>query len=99
MGGIRAQARTLSALLCLFVFAILASTASARPGALVVSWQAPTPADGAQLRSAPGSKVTVQLAAVAAGGPVLNVQIGSQGVPQGAALSIGISIVELISDE
>ena len=86
MGGLRAHARTLSALLCVFVFAIVASTASARPGALVVSWQAPTPADGAQLRSAPGSKITLQLAAAAAGGTVLNVQIGSQGLPPGAAL-------------
>jgi hypothetical protein len=87
MGGIRAQARTLSAPLCLLVFAIVASTASARPGSLVVSWQAPTPADGVQLQSAPGSKITVQLAAAAAGGPALNVQIGSQGLPPGAALA------------
>jgi L,D-transpeptidase catalytic domain len=86
MGGIRAQARTLSALLLLFVFAIVAGTASARPGSLVVSWQAPTPAEGAQLKSAPGAKITLQLAAAAAGGPALNVQIGSQGLPAGAAL-------------
>ena len=87
MGEIWAHARAASAVLCLFVFAVVAGTASARPGALVVSWQQPTPAEGAQIKSSPGSKITVELAASAAGGPALNVQIGSQGLPVGAALA------------
>jgi hypothetical protein len=87
MGGIRAQARLTCALFLLFVFALVAGTASARPGALVVSWQAPTPANGTHLKASPGSKLTIQLAAAAAGGPVLNVQIGSQGLPAGAGLA------------
>jgi L,D-transpeptidase catalytic domain len=88
MGGrIWAYARPACALLSLFVFALFASTASARPGALVVDWQAPTPADGTQLKASPGSKTTIQLAAAATGGTALTVQIGSQGLPAGAALA------------
>jgi len=86
MRGIRAHGRAACALLCLFVFAVLAGTASARPGALVVAWQAPTPADGTQLKASPGSTLSIQLAASATGGPVLNARIGSQGLPAGAAL-------------
>jgi L,D-transpeptidase catalytic domain len=88
MGGrIRAHARVACALFSLVVFALVAGTAAARPGSLVVAWQAPTPAEGAQLKSSSGSKITVQLTATAAGGPVLNVQIGSQGLPSGATLA------------
>lgn len=86
MGGIWTHGRAACALLCLFVFAVLVSTASARPGALVVAWQAPTPADGTQLKTSPGSKVSIQLAASATGGPVLNVRIAGRGLPAGAAL-------------
>ena len=86
MGAIWAHARAAGAALALLVFAVLVSTASARPGGLVVAWQAPTPAEGTQLKSSPGSKLSVQLAASATGGPVHNVRIGSQGVPAGAAL-------------
>jgi hypothetical protein len=86
LGGIWAHARAAGAVLVVFVFAVLASTAFARPGALVVAWQAPTPAEGAELTIAPGSKLTVPLAAAATGGPALNVRIGSQGLPAGAAL-------------
>ncbi len=89
MGGSRAHARVACALVLLFVFALVASTASARPGsstALIVSWQEPTPAEGTLFRTAPGSKVTIQLAASATGGPLLGVRIGSQGLPGGAAL-------------
>jgi hypothetical protein len=87
MGGSWAHARITCALVSLFVFALVASTASARPGALVVSWHTPTPAEGAQLRTSPGSQITIELAATAAGGPALNVQIGSQGLPAGASLA------------
>lgn len=59
MGGIWAPARAASVVLVVFVFAVVASTASARPGALVVGWQTPTPAEGADLTIAPGSKLTV----------------------------------------
>jgi hypothetical protein len=70
----------------MLVFALAAGTASARPGALVVSWQVPTPAAGTQLKTTPGSKLAVQLAASATGAPALSVRIGSQGLPAGAAL-------------
>jgi L,D-transpeptidase catalytic domain len=85
MGGLRVHARGACALVFLFAFAVVAATASARP-AVVVSWQAPTPAHGTQVKTAPGSKVTIQLAASAAGGPLLGVRIGSQGLPPGAQL-------------
>ena len=53
MRGLPAHGRAACALLCLFVFAVVASTASARPGALAVAWQAPTPADGTKLKASP----------------------------------------------
>ena len=56
MGGTWAHGRAACALLCLFVFAVLASTASARASALVAAWQAPTPAEGTQLKTSAGSK-------------------------------------------
>ena len=82
MRGLPAHGRAACALLCLFVFAVVASTASARPGALAVARQAPTPADGTKLKASPGSTLTgstlsIQLAASATGGPVLNARIGS----------------------
>ena len=46
---LRAHARTACALVIVLVFGAVASTASARPGALLVAWQAPTPAEGTQL--------------------------------------------------
>jgi L,D-transpeptidase catalytic domain/Putative Ig domain len=89
LGGFRAHARAAGALTTLFVFAVAASTASARPwsGAQVgtVSWQAPTPAEGAQIGVTPGGRITVSLAASATGG-LLQVRIGSQGLPAGASL-------------
>ena len=64
--------------------------ASARPwsgsgGAVVVSWQSPTPGEGAEIAAAAGGKVTISLAASATGG-LLNVRVGSQGLPRGASL-------------
>ena len=48
----RAHAHAVGALITLFVFALAAGTASARPWtgaqANVVSWQSPTPAEGAK---------------------------------------------------
>jgi hypothetical protein len=90
MGGYGAQVRTAGAVAVVLVFALAASTASARPSssaALVVAWQAPTPAEGTQLRTAPRAKVTIELAASSVGGPVLGVRIGSRGLPAGAALA------------
>jgi hypothetical protein len=92
MGGPRAQLRAFAALTSLLVFALFASTASARPwsGAadtVVVTWQSPTPAEGAQVAGAAGGKVTISLAAAATGGTLLNVHIGSQGLPAGASLT------------
>jgi L,D-transpeptidase catalytic domain len=84
--GISKLARAAGALLALSLFAVLAGTASARPGALVVTWQAPTPAEGAALRIASGSRLTIQLAAAATGGPAIDVRIASGGLPRGAAL-------------
>jgi hypothetical protein len=83
--------RAAGALAAVLVFAVVAGTASARPWAgsantVVVSWQAPTPADGSQSPISAGQKVTVSLAASAAGGPLLDVHIGSQGLPGGARL-------------
>jgi L,D-transpeptidase catalytic domain len=83
--------RVSGALASLLVFATLAGTASARPfsgasGNAGVSWQAPTPAEGAQITSAAGARVTVALAASAAGGSPAGVRIGSQGLPPGATL-------------
>jgi hypothetical protein len=91
MGRSRAYARAACALTTLFAFAALTSTAAALPwsgagSTIAVTWQAPTPAEGAQLRTAPGSRLSVQLAAVAAGGPLLEVRIASRGLPAGAAL-------------
>ena len=90
MGGFRAHARAAGVLTTLFVFAVAASTASARPWsgsqATVVSWQSPTPAEGAQVATGAGTTVTVPLAASATGGPVVQVRIGSQGLPAGASL-------------
>ena len=87
----RAQLRAFVALTSLLVFALFASTASARPwsGAadtVVVTWQSPTPAEGAQVAGAAGGKVTISLAAAATGGTLLRVRIGSQGLPAGASL-------------
>ena len=90
MGGFRAHRRAACALTALFVFALAAGTASARPWsgaqANVVSWQSPTPAEGAQVGAAPRARVTVPLAASAAGGVPIQVRIGSQGLPAGASL-------------
>jgi hypothetical protein len=83
---LRAHARTACALVIVLVFGVVASTASARPRALLVAWQAPTPAEGTQLKARSGSKLTVQLAAAATGGDALSVRIDSRGLPVGAAL-------------
>jgi hypothetical protein len=90
MGGFRAHAHAAGALTTLFVFALAASTASARPWsgaqAGVVSWQSPTPAEGAQTGATAGARVNVSLAASAPGGVLIQVRIGSQGLPAGASL-------------
>ncbi len=82
--------RVAGAVASVVVFAAGAGTASARPwsasNTVVVSWQAPTPADGTQIASAAGSRVTLSLAASAAGGSLLDVHIGSLGLPGGARL-------------
>jgi L,D-transpeptidase catalytic domain len=88
MGGMRAHARAAGALTALFVFALAASTASARPWAgsqaNVVSWQSPTPAEGAKVATGAGRRITVSLAASTP--QVVHLRIGSQGLPAGASL-------------
>jgi L,D-transpeptidase catalytic domain/Putative Ig domain len=88
MGVLGAHARAAGALTALFVFALSASTASARPWsgaqAAAVSWQSPTPAEGAQVGTAAQARVTVSLAA--SGSALMAVRIGSQGLPAGASL-------------
>jgi L,D-transpeptidase catalytic domain len=83
--------RVAGALVLLLVFAVFADTAFARPwsgtaNTVGVSWQAPTPADGAQVTTGAGNKVTISLAASAAGGALVTVRIGSHGLPAGARL-------------
>jgi hypothetical protein len=90
MGVRRAHARAACALTTLFVFAVGAGTASARPWSgvqtPVVSWQSPTPAEGVQLAVGAGGRISVSLAAAATAGAPVQVRIGSQGLPQGASL-------------
>jgi hypothetical protein len=91
MGESRAHIRVAGALTSLLVFALLAGAASAQPwsstgNADVVSWQAPTPAEGAQVATRAGTKVAISLAASATGGSLVTVRIGSQGLPAGARL-------------
>ena len=84
---LRAHARTACALVIVLVFGAVASTRPRGPGAPLVAPQAPTPAEGTQLRAPSGSKLTVQLAAAAAtGGDARSVRIDSRGLPVGAAL-------------
>jgi hypothetical protein len=81
--------RVLGALAALVVFGACVGAASARPWAgtaAVVSWQAPTPAEAAQVSTGAGNKLTIALAASATGGSLLSVHIGSQGLPAGARL-------------
>ena len=89
MRASRAHAHAVGALITLFVFALAAGTASARPWtgaqAPVVSWQSPTPAEGARMSTRAGSRVTVSLAAAATGDALLQLRIGNQGLPAGAS--------------
>ncbi len=81
--------RAAGALAALVVFMVCAGAASGRPWAgadTVVSWQAPTPAEAAQVSTGAGNRVTIALAASATGGSLVSVHIGSQGLPAGARL-------------
>jgi L,D-transpeptidase-like protein len=90
MGGGLPQMRIVAVLAALF--AIFAASASARPwsgrGAAVdvVSWQAPTPAAGAQIATRAGTRLTIALAASATAGSPISVHIASRGLPMGARL-------------
>ena len=89
MGGPLVHVRVVGALVALLAFTVCAGAAHARPwagtGSTAVAWQAPTPAEGTQVATRAGGKVTIGLAASAAGGS-LAVHIGSQGLPAGARL-------------
>jgi hypothetical protein len=92
MGGGLHQMRLVAMFASLGIFAIFAASASARPwsgtGAAVeiVSWQAPTPAAGAQIATRAGTSLTIALAASATAGSPLSVHISSRGLPVGARL-------------
>jgi hypothetical protein len=79
------QVGTVSAAIVAIVLALGAGSSAARGPKLTLSWQAPTPGDGAAFTVSAGSPFTLQLAA-SSSEPQL-VLIGSRGLPPGASFT------------
>lgn len=80
-----------AAALCLALPALASAAfwSGARPDAVPgATWVAPTPAEGTRIAAVVGRRVSLNLAAAAAGGPAVSVAIRGSGFPAGTAFQL-----------